>query len=629
MLHFIRERAQGWVAWFIVGLITIPFALWGVNSYLTGASDVVVASVNGEPIKQTEFQRALQQYRERMRQNMGDNFDPSLFDNQSTKQQILDGLIVQKLLYGANQTLGQRVSNSEINRAVQQTAAFQVDGQFNIDRYKMLLSRAGFSPASYEAQLRIDLLGRELSRSIQGSAIVTAHDIEHLLRLEKQKRKIAYGIVDAESLAADITISDDDAKAYYSENKMRYTTPERMSVNYITLSIANLAQSITVDDAMLQQFYTDNTNQFMSPEQRRASHILIEGDAEQALKILTAVKYRLSQGENFAAVAKELSQDVASAVNGGDLGLLQRGMMDDETFDAALFGLAEVGDVSEVVETEFGHHLIQLTEIQASKGKSYADAKAEIESSYRRQEAEQLFFEHAERLAELSYENPDSLDLAAEELGLEIQSSTLFSREGGEGIAADPNVVNIAFSDDVLVEDLNSTVIELSDSHLLVLHKKEHVLASQLPFDAVSAEIKTQLKSLRAQQKAVEVGDALLTKLQAGSEATSLFKTGQWHPEAVIERSATALDRFILDKVYAMPKPTSSAVYQGLTASNGDYVVVKLTAVIEGDIEDASAQDRAGLAAYLERSYGDSALEAFLASLKADADIEISQEYLN
>ena len=204
MLHFIRERAQGWLAWFIVGLITIPFALWGVNSYITGASDVVVATVNGEPIKQVEFQRAFQQFRDNMRQQMGDNFDPSLFDNAETKQSVLDGLIQQRLLYAANQAIGQQVTDTDISLAVQQTAAFQVDGQFSIERYKQFLSRAGYSPASYEAQLRMDLLGRELTNNIQRTAVVTDFEIDNLLKIEKQKRELAYGIVESAPLAADI-----------------------------------------------------------------------------------------------------------------------------------------------------------------------------------------------------------------------------------------------------------------------------------------------------------------------------------------------------------------------------------------------------------------------------------------
>lgn len=628
MLHFIRERAQGWVAWFIVGLITIPFALWGVNSYMTGPTDIVVASVNGEPIKQAEFQRSLQQYRDRMREMMGDSFDPSLFDNQSTKQNILNGLIEQKLLYSANQALGQRVSDNDINRAVQQTSAFQVDGRFNSERYKMLLARAGFSPTTYEAQLRIDLLGKELGNNIQRTAIVTKHDVDSLLSLEKQKRELAYGVIEAGPLADEIVISDDDATAIYNNNKNQYTTPEQLSVDYIELSVASLAKTIDIDEAVLKQFYDDNMSQFMSPEQRQASHILVEGDAEQALKILAAAEHRLSQGEDFSKVAKELSQDIASASSGGDLGLLQRGVMDNEVFDSALFGLAQVGDVSAIVKTEFGHHLIKLTGIQVSEGQGFADVKLDIAISYRRQEAEQLFFDQAERLAELSYENPDSLDLAADELALKIHTSALFTREGGEGIAADKNIVNVAFNDEVLVEGLNSAVIALSDTHLVVIHKKEHVLTSQLPFEDVSTDIKSILKYQRAEDKAIELGLAVLEKLQSGVDATALFSQGQWHEATVMERSETALDRDIIDQAYAMEKPSDTAEYHGFTTSQGNYVVVKLMAVIEGDIAQATEQDRAGLFSYLTKHDGDSELNAFLESLKAEADIDISPDFL-
>ena len=627
MLHFIRERAQGWVAWFIVGLITIPFALWGVNSYMTGPTDIVVASVNGEPIKQAEFQRSLQQYRDRMREMMGDSFDPSLFDNQSTKQNILNGLIEQKLLYSANQALGQRVSDNDINRAVQQTSAFQVDGRFNSERYKMLLARAGFSPTTYEAQLRIDLLGKELGNNIQRTAIVTKHDVDSLLSLEKQKRELAYGVIEAGPLADEIVISDDDATAIYNNNKNQYTTPEQLSVDYIELSVASLAKTIDIDEAVLKQFYDDNMSQFMSPEQRQASHILVEGDAEQALKILAAAEHRLSQGEDFSKVAKELSQDIASASSGGDLGLLQRGVMDNEVFDSALFGLAQVGDVSAIVKTEFGHHLIKLTGIQVSEGQGFADVKLDIAISYRRQEAEQLFFDQAERLAELSYENPDSLDLAADELALKIHTSALFTREGGEGIAADKNIVNVAFNDEVLVEGLNSAVIALSDTHLVVIHKKEHVLTSQLPFEDVSTDIKSILKYQRAEDKAIELGLAVLEKLQSGVDATALFSQGQWHEATVMERSETALDRDIIDQAYAMEKPSDTAEYHGFTTSQGNYVVVKLMAVIEGDIAQATEQDRAGLFSYLTKHDGDSELNAFLESLKAEADIDISPDF--
>jgi len=626
MLHFIRERAQGWVAWFIVGLITIPFALWGVNSYITGPSDIVVASVNGEPIKQAEFQRSLKQYRERMREMMGDDFEPSLFDNEMTKQNVLNGLIEQKLLFSTNKSLGQYVSDGYINMAIQQTKAFQVEGKFDTERYKMLLARAGFSPTSYENQLRTDLMIKELGNSIKRTATTTKYDVDNLLRIEKQKREIAYGVIDASPIAAGIVISEEEAEAFYKKQKSQYTTPERVSIDYIELSVEELASTLDVSETVMEQFYTDNKGQFMSPEQRQASHILIEGDSKEAIKILTAVEYRLSQGEDFSSVAKELSQDPGSAQEGGDLGSFQRGIM-EPAFENAVFSLDNVNDVSSIIKTDSGHHLVKLTGIVNSVGKDFSAVRKEIENNIRGQEAEQLFFEQAEKLAELSYENPDSLVLASEELALKIKTSKLFTREGGEGITADKNVVNIAFTDEVLLEGLNSTVIELTDSHMVVLHRNEHVLSGQLPFDVVSDDIKLKLKAQSAKNKATEVGEKLLEKVEDGTDVKSLFSKYEWHETVLIERSENTIDREILDEVYGMEKPNENSIYHGFTDRNGNYVLIRLTAVIEGGLDDASKEDRDGLSSYLVQHYGDSELRAFIESLKAESDIEISSDY--
>ena len=626
MLHFIRERAQGWVAWFIVGLISIPFALWGVNSYITEPSDIVVASVNGEPIKQAEFQRSLKQYRERMRDMMGDDFEPSLFDNVSTKQNVLNGLIEQRLLFSTNQSLGQYVPDVYINTAIQQTQAFQVEGKFNTERYKMLLARAGFSPTSYEDQLRSDLMIKELSNSIQRTATITKYDVDNLLRIEKQKREIAYGVIDASPLADSIVISNEDAEAFYEKKKSGYTTPEKLSINYIELSVDGLASNLGVNETVLEQFYADNKGQFMSPEQRQASHILIEGDSEEAVKILAAVEYRLSQGEDFAIVAKELSQDPGSAQEGGDLGAIQRDIM-EPAFESALFSLANVNDVSSIIKTESGHHLIKLTGIVTSEGKAFSAVRAEIEESIRRQEAEQLFFDQAEKLAELSYENPDSLALASEELDLEIKTSDLFTREGGKGITADKNVVNMAFTDDVLIEGLNSTIIELTDSHIVVLHRNKHVLTGQLPFEAVSGDIKLKLKAQGAKDKVSETGKKIFEKVEAGIDAKSLFSKLEWHDTKLIERSENSIDREILDEVYAMEKPNENLIHHGFTDRYGNYVLIRLTAVIEGGIDEPSEQDREGLSSYLMQHYGDSEFRALIESLKAESDIEVSSDY--
>ncbi|NQZ54706.1 MAG: SurA N-terminal domain-containing protein [Piscirickettsiaceae bacterium] len=626
MLHFIRERAQGWVAWFIVGLISIPFALWGVNSYLTGPSDAVTASVNGDPIKQVEFQRAFQQYRDRMRESMGERFDPEMFEAMAVKQSVLDGLIEQRLLLAANNSLGQQVSDTAVNNLIQSNPAFQQEGQFNPERYRLTLARVGLSPASYEAQFRQDLLAQELTNNIQQSALVSSFSIDNILRLEKQTRDIAYGVISAQSLLDQVNIPDDDVQAYYDANQVNYMAPERVAIDYIELSVAELSKAVAVDEELLQQFYVDNQDQFLGPEQRQASHILIEGDDAESLVMITTIKQRLDDGEDFSVLAAALSHDTGSAKDGGDLGLFQRGVM-DTAFENAAFALS-VGDISDPVQTEFGYHLIKLTAIQLPEGKSFADARQDIESSYRYQQAEELFYEQAELLADLSYENPDNLDIAAEELLLEIKTTEAFTRDGGIGIASHKKLVKAAFSEDVLTNELNSAVIELNKTHLLVLHKKKHILASQLPFESISPAIREQLKFEQARYKARKQGMATLTQLQAGELTTALFSDQDWHEAQSYGRASSDLSQQVLQKAFSLGRPGSEAIFTGFTASNGNYIVVKVTSVTDGDPSEATEEERDGLQSYLSRTNGSSELQAFIETLRTDADIEVFTKYL-
>jgi peptidyl-prolyl cis-trans isomerase D len=626
MLHFIRERAQGWVAWFIVGLISIPFALWGVNSYLTGPSDAVTASVNGDPIKQVEFQRAFQQYRDRMRESMGERFDPEMFEGMAVKQSVLDGLIEQRLLLAANNSLGQQVSDTAVNNLIQSNPAFQQEGQFNPERYRLTLARVGLSPASYEAQFRQDLLAQELTNNIQQSALVSSFSIDNILRLEKQTRDIAYGVISAQSLLDQVNIPDDDVQSYYDANQVNYMAPERVAIDYIELSVAELSKAVAVDEALLQQFYVDNQDQFLGPEQRQASHILIEGDDAESLVMITTIKQRLDDGEDFAVLAAVLSHDTGSAEDGGDLGLFQRGVM-DTAFENAAFALS-VGDISDPVQTEFGYHLIKLTAIQLPEGKSFADARQDIESSYRYQQAEDIFYEQAELLADLSYENPDNLDIAAEELLLEIKTTEAFTRDGGIGIASHKKLVKAAFSEDVLTNELNSAVIELNKTHLLVLHKKKHILASQLPFESISPAIREQLKFEQARDKAREQGMTTLTQLQAGELTTALFSDQDWHEAQSYGRASSDLSQQVLQKAFSLGRPGSEAIFAGFTASNGNYIVVKVTSVTDGDPSETTEEERDGLKSYLSQTNGSSELQAFIETLRTDADIEVFTKYL-
>ncbi len=627
MLHFIRERAQGWIAWFIVGLISIPFALWGVNSYLGGPSDVIVAEVNGDPISQVEYQRALQMQRDRMRNVMGDQFNPDIFDNVQMKRSVLDGIIDEKLLAAASLDLGQTVSDRDLAQIIHSTPAFQKDGQFDPEQYKAVLIRAGLSPAGYEFDLRNNMFNQEFVTNVQQSTIVTESTINNVVRLEKQQRDIAYGVVAAQAQLADIVIDQDNIRLYFEANKQQYTAPEQVSVEYVDLSVDELKKSIEVDETTLKSFYADNQDQFVGPEQRRVSHILIEGDDEAALKTISDLKSRIDAGESFADVASESSQDIGSAENGGDLGFIQKGVMDD-TFEAAVFELVAVEDVSEPVKTEFGYHLIQLTDLQAPQGKSFSQAKQDVESLYKQREAEAAFYEKAEQLADLSYESPDSLDLTAETLELEIKTSQSFTRTGGSGIASDKKVINAAFSEDVLDNELNSSVIELSKNRFIVLRKNKFIDETLLPFDSVAPAIEESLRFEKAREKAKQIGEEYLVQIEQGESAESLFSSN-WQSTQTYSRSNDKVSAQILNHAFAAPKPTQDTPsYSGFVADNGNYIVIQLTAVEDGDVAAVESEQREALEGHLKRIATESELQALLASIKESAEIEIFEQNL-
>jgi len=559
---------------------------------------------------------------------MGENFDPTMFDSLAVKQSVLDGLIEQKLLILAGHDLGQRVTDQALFQIIKSTAAFQKNGQFDDDIYSMTLARVGMNPAQYEAQLRVDVLTQELAENTQRSVIVSDYDLNTILRLENQTREIAYGVVAAQNQVAQVVVTDEAVRSYYDEHLANYMAPEQIVVDYVELSVDQLSENISVDDELLKAFYEKNKAQFVGPEQRQASHILIEGDDAEAKAKIESIKQRLEQGEDFAILAAALSQDTGSAAEGGDLGLFQRGVM-DPAFEEAVFSMTKLGEVSEPVKTEFGYHLIKLTVIQTSEGKSFQDARAQVEAIYRRQKAEDLFFELAEKLANLSYENPDNLDVVAEELSLTVKTSQAFMRDGNTtGIATNKKVASVAFSQDVLGNNLNSAVIELSKFDLLVLHKNKHITASQLPYESVAPAITEQLRYAAARDKTAEIGEEILAKLKSGTSADDLFADNEWHSSQSYTRMSKEVSSQILDRAFAVARPRSESSYIGFTASNGNYIVVNIISAKDGVPADAPQEDRDGLKSHLARSYGTSELQALIDSLKEEAEIKLFKNNL-
>lgn len=625
MLHYIRDRAQGWVAWFIVGLISIPFALWGLNSYVTGPSDQVVAEVNGEEIQQSEMQRSIRQYRDQMRNMLGDEYNPEQFQGSQIRNDILDQLIEQRLLTSASDNIGQQAPDGYVAEYIRQTPAFQVDGEFDSEQYNMVLARAGYSPGQYESQLRNDLLTQELTQNIQESAIVSKTELNRMLRLEGQTRELAYGVIPAADFVDRDAVSEEAARDFYRANEAQYTAPEQIAIEYLELSRETLAEQLDPDEQALRDYYEQNENQFLAPEQRRVSHILIEGDDDDAREQAEALYERLQEGEPFAALAEEYSADSASADEGGDLEYIQRDVM-EPAFEEAAFNLEGVGDISEPVKTEFGYHLIKLTDIRDRQGLSFEEARDEVAEIYLEREAERRFYDLADELANLTFENPDSLDVAANTLGLEIKSTEPFSRNGNSrGIASEDKVVEAAFGQDVLEDGLNSEAIELDDTHLVVIRKKEHIPAKLLPFDSVRESIVETLAFQRATEKARETGEALLEDIEDGAEPESVFADYNWQAAQRYERDSDEINGQVLRRAFALPRTDDQALHAGFTAENGNYIVLRMSDVEDADIADADAETRQALATQLQRLNGRAELDAFITHLRESAEIDINE----
>lgn len=633
MLQSIREKAQGWIAWVIVILISIPFALWGIQEYLGTGSAAVKASVNDREITEREFESDYRRFREQLRQQMGAAYRPDLLDDKLLRKEVLASIINSELVYQQAVELDLRASDEVLRDLIKNNPAFQVDGRFNQKAYENAARRVGLTTDGYELQMRRLLVSEQLKRAITSSEIVTQAELNETLRLKDQRRKMSYLIVPAKNYLASADIKAEEVDYYYQINKNRFMSPERVKIEYLELDIESIAHTIKVNEDELRGYYQQNLKQFQGSEQRRASHILITVDetADDAAKSKAraqaeAALKRVKSGEDFAKVARELSQDPGSAKQGGDLGLFAKGVMTEE-FEKAAFALKK-NAISDLVTTPFGYHIIKLTEIKAAKGKSFAEAKAELAAAYKKEEAGRIFYDYAEKLADLSYEDPDSLEPAAEALGLKVLKSDWLSRDGGEGVLSNGRVISASFSEDVLTEGHNSELLELGTEHVLVLRVVEHEESKVKPLEQVRGDIEQILQKKSASKLAEQGGKEIIAKLQQGqamAELAAEFKA-ELKPSAEVVRDASELPGKILQTLFKMPKPEGvSAVYAETALANGDYAVIALEQVIDGTGSGLTDEDRSKLQTAVETVSGESSFDHMVENMRSRSEIVIPE----
>lgn len=625
MLHFIRERAQSWIAWVIVILIIIPFALWGINQYFDGGKEIPAAQINDAEISQQRLQQAFYQQQQRLREMLGANYRPEMFPEEQMRQQVLDGLIEQELLVQTARDSGMRVGDALLAATIHNVPAFQLGGQFSQQAYESTLRARGMSPAGFEADVRRDMLTQQLYAGIVRSDFSTPVESRAMQQLLGQQRDIGFLTVPLKDFIAKVEVSDDEVEAYYEAQSALFMQPEQVRVAYLELSAAKIAAGIAVGEEELRARYDAQLANYSAPEERRARHILFRVDAEagadadasaraEAEKILT----ELRAGADFAELARKFSQDPGSAAEGGDLGLFGRGVM-DKAFEDAAFAL-KPGELSEPVRSVFGYHLIRVDEVQGGETKPFAEVREQILQEIRNERAEQQFYDQAEQLATLTYEHPDTLEEAAQQLALSVQESPPFSRRGGPGVLADPRVVSAAFNDDVLARGNNSDVIEVGRNHVLVVRVLEHQPEMRRPLDSVRDDIVTRLRRDKAAKAAREAATALQQQLAEGADPELVAKGAgvQWQRKDGVSRGEGGIDAAVLRTIFAMARPQEGQPrWEQTVSADGDVAVVALYAVRDGEI----AEGEDGAAGDLERAAGDAGFAAVLGGIRARAKI--------
>ncbi len=617
MLTKIREKTQGVFAWIILILICVPFALWGIQNYLGGGTEKPIATVGDKHFYQPDLNRAYEQFAQSM---AGLNIDEEVI-----KRQALDKLISDEVLWQYVQKQNLVVTDQAARDFIRSLEFLQTDGKFDKKKYKALLGSQRMSAAEFVIRIKKALAMEQMQKAIVDSGIATRADAERFFAIQNQTRDLTLIKIPLPTKISEP--SEEDILAYYQQHINEFQTPEQVKIEYVELSLDQLAQQIDVTDEQLKAYYEVHKQAYSTPERRRISHILFKFNKDSAqdkdaLERALKAKEQLAS-KDFATLAKELSDDKLTARNGGDLGLFNVGVM-DKAFEEAATKL-KLGEVSEPVKSAFGYHLITVTELKPATTKPFNSVKGELEKAYKRSQAEARFYELGELLAEVSYENPDNLDAAAEAVDSKIKQSDFFDKNKGTGIAEQAAIRSAAFSEDVLKGN-NSEPIELGPDKLVVLRVVEHRPAQAKKLEEVKSVVIAELKNQKARQIVREKAGQIKEQLLKGRSIDEVAKEFALTVQSVkgLSRSDQKISRPVKQAVFKAAKPVSGKPTIIVTTDfDGAEVVVSLDKVNPGTLSETDKQKLKLAIRNIARAYGQLEFNAFISALKSKADISV------
>ncbi|MBS0382893.1 MAG: SurA N-terminal domain-containing protein [Proteobacteria bacterium] len=638
MLQSIRNLFKSWIAITIFGvLVVVAFLFFGIEGYFSQSNATWVAKVDGHEISQQDFTNALNNYRQQQLNTPGNTMEPADFEKPEVKQMVLKQVINRQLLLNLGDKLGIKVPDAVVREQIASYPVFQVNGKFDSSVYLAWLAQQGKSAEQFQGEIRSDLATQQLPQAVVSTAFGTQAEADAFLRLQLQTRDFSYvELPPPAPTAAENAVTDAEVADYYKQHQKDFMTPEQVSVNYIDLDAATMNAEPDLSDKALQARYDKEKARFVSPPQWQVSHILIKlpakpTDAEKQAALAKADKIDAlakAPGADFAKLAEEYSDDLGSKRQGGDLGWLQKGDAGPE-FQAALDKMQK-GEISAPVLTSDGYHIIDLRDLRTGATQTFAEVRPQLVEEATKDARQDHYRDIGGKLTDMIYNDPTSLKPPAQKLGLTIETTPLFGREGAKtGIAANPKVVKAAFSDIVLQQGNTSDPIDLGTDHMVVIHVDKHVPAAPKPLAEVSDQIKQDIVQQRVDADAKKAADAVFAKLQGGEKLDALASAAgqQVQQKTDATRNETALDPALLEAVFKLAHPAKDGVTPALVPlAKGHYALVVLSAVKPGDASKVPEQAQGFLREQMARAFGAADLDGLLEALRKGAKIETAPE---
>ena len=625
---------KGWIAVVIFAIMIIPFAFWGINYYFDQSGGVIVIDVNGEEITLADYQRAYQDARQQWQSMsaapLGENLESLI------KERVTEDLIQTELLKQAGEEAGLYVGEQEVWQVIRQIPVFNDAQGFNISQFELAANRIGLTPAAFLSKIKQDMAVEQLRTALLATDFVTQPEVSAYSGIMHQTRDFSYSVLSSDELKDTIEVTNEQVQLYFAKED-RYMEPEKVRIAYLVLSLAKVAEEVYLEEGELETYFSENKQNYEVEETRKVKQILIKLPEEPSSAIIEKMKAKadelyalVKEGEEMEQVVVNQSGEYGDTIEFSEFGFLTKGALGAEV-DEVVFSMV-AGETSDPVQSRLGFHIMAVDEIQGGNEAMLEGKRKEVEQDLREEKAAQQLYELTDRLALLTYENPDTLEVAAEELGLQVQRSDFISREDpGVGIVAEPGIISAAFSEEVLLQENNSELLELDSERYIVLRVLEHRPSMKKPLEDVRDEIVTRLKYEQARDRTRERGESILELLEQGrpKEDLALEFSLNWKTAAGVTQDNENINRAVLRTAFRAGIPEAGKpIYDGASLGTGDYTVVIVYSTTMADRDSIEQEELGIVRGQLLQTLTTSTWAKFNDDLQAKADVAVYEEIL-